>query len=170
MVALLAKITREADPLRNPYRNAEQVKLLRAQESLLTDPVQLFDLRKRLAWQLLEAGNPEEALKECDEIKRRMDDDHVLLDDKLEPEWLTFKALCWLRMGEQENCLINHNADSCLFPIRESGVHQLPRGSRGAVAVLTELLQKYPGDLRARWLLNIAYMTLGEYPDQVPSP
>ena len=25
-----------------------------------------------------------------------------------------------------------------------------------------------PGDLRVRWLLNIAYMTLGEYPDKVP--
>ena len=58
-------------------------------------------------------------------------------------------------MGEQENCLINHNADSCLFPIQAGGVYKLPHGPRGAVGVLTELLEKFPGDLRARWLLNI---------------
>src|SRR4029453_3138065 len=30
-------------------------------------------------------------------------------------------------------------------------------------------LDKMPGDLRVRWLLNLAYMSLGEYPDKVPS-
>ena len=30
------------------------------------------------------------------------------------------------------------------------------------------MLEQNPDDLTARWLLNIAYMTLGEYPDQVP--
>ncbi len=29
-------------------------------------------------------------------------------------------------------------------------------------------LDEWPGDLRVRWLLNIAAMTLGEYPEKVP--
>ena len=33
---------------------------------------------------------------------------------------------------------------------------------------MTEQLEKYPKDLKRAWLLNIAYMTLGEYPDKVP--
>lgn len=36
------------------------------------------------------------------------------------------------------------------------------------MAELTALLTDRPNDLTARWLLNIAYLTLGEYPDKVP--
>jgi hypothetical protein len=75
-----------------------------------------------------------------------------------------------LRLGEQENCLGNHNAESCLFPLTPAAFHQLPRGSRGAITLLTEQLEEFPQDLSARWLLNLAYMTLGEYPNQVPIP
>jgi len=168
MVALLQRITREADPLRNQFRNAEQVMLLRSVAARTTATQQLFSIRMQLAWQLLSAGKPEEALAEYEVVKQMMQTNNVPPADQREPDWLEFKAMCWLRMGEQENCLNDHNADSCLFPIRNGGVHKLQRGSRGAVTVLKELLTKYPGELRARWLLNIAYMTLGEYPDKVP--
>jgi hypothetical protein len=43
------------------------------------------------------------------------------------------------------------------------------RGSRGAVETLTQLLQESPRDFRARWLLNLAGMTLGEHPAKVPA-
>jgi hypothetical protein len=168
MVALLAKITHEADPLRNPFRNAEQASLLRDLLAKATDPREILQIRIRLAWQLLNSGEPEGALKQYEFVKQRMLDDKVPIEEQREPEWLTFQALCYLRIGELENCVGNHNSQSCMFPIQGSGVHALERGSRGAVGLLTELLAKYPGDLRARWLLNIAYMTLGEYPAQVP--
>jgi hypothetical protein len=32
----------------------------------------------------------------------------------------------------------------------------------------TQYLDDWPGDLRVRWLLNIAEMTLDDYPDRVP--
>jgi glyoxylase-like metal-dependent hydrolase (beta-lactamase superfamily II) len=41
-------------------------------------------------------------------------------------------------------------------------------GLREAVAQLTHLLESQPDDLRLRWLLNLAFMTLGEYPLRVP--
>ena len=31
------------------------------------------------------------------------------------------------------------------------------------------MLRDNPGALAARWLLNLAYMTIGEYPDKVPA-
>ncbi len=169
MAARLAKITREADPLRNPFRNGEQASVLREMLAKAADPQQVLQLRMRLAWQLLDSGEPEGALKQYELVKQRMLDDKVPLEDQREPEWLTFQALCYLRMGELENCVGNHNSQSCMFPIQGGGVHTLQHGSRSAAAVLTELLGKYPGDLRARWLLNIAYMTLGEYPGNVPA-
>ena len=168
MAALLEKITREADPLRNPFRNREQAAILSALKAQTTDPAKLVQIRIRLAVQLLDSGDANGALKEYDAIQQYMEDNNVPHKERREVEWMTFKAVCYMRMGENENCLSNHNADSCIFPIRSRGVHRLERGSRGAVAVLTELLGKYPGCLRARWLLNIAYMTLGEYPGKVP--
>ena len=39
---------------------------------------------------------------------------------------------------------------------------------REAVGQLTQYLETVPDDLRIRWLLNLAIMTLGEYPAQVP--
>jgi hypothetical protein len=169
MAARLAKITRDADPLRNPFRNAEQAVALRDLLSKAADPQLNLQLRMRLAWQLLDSGEPEGALKQYELIEQRMIETQVPLEERREPEWLTFQALCYLRMGELENCVGNHNSESCMFPIRGGGVHTLQHGSRGAVALLTELLGKYPSDLRARWLLNIAYMTLGEYPEKVPA-
>lgn len=78
------------------------------------------------------------------------------------------RGIAWLRLGEQENCLNNHNADSCVLPIQGGGVHKQTRGSRNAIQVLQDLLDTQPS-LYAACLLNIAYMMLGEYPDQVPA-
>ena len=167
MAALLQQIINDADPMRNPFRSTEQVALLREKIAHTTDFGQLLDLKMQLILQVLQTGLADEALKENEEIIRQLRQ-YAPQDDRLLPQLLTTSALCYLRMGEQENCLINHNADSCLFPVQGGGVHQLQRGSRGAITVLTELLTRYPGDLQARWLLNIAYMTLGEYPAKVP--
>jgi hypothetical protein len=61
-----------------------------------------------------------------------------------------------------------HGQKSCIFPIRGSGVHQLPRGAQGAVREFSALLEKNADDDQARWLLNVAYMQLGRYPQDVP--
>jgi hypothetical protein len=73
-----------------------------------------------------------------------------------------------LRRGETENCLDCRGPSSCIFPIAAQAVHQQPSGSRAAIAQFTAYLRQRPEDLGVRWLLNVAYMTLGEYPDRVP--
>ena len=80
-------------------------------------------------------------------------------------EWI---ATCHLRLAEQTNCLGNHNADSCLMPIEGGGVHIVPEHSRNAVQAYTRLLNAVNDSLEYKWLLNLAYMTLGEYPHNVP--
>lgn len=77
-------------------------------------------------------------------------------------------ALAYLRMGERENCINNHTAESCLLPIRGTGIHKDQSGSQTAIKLFTNILDRNPDDLSARWLLNIAYMTVGEYPAAVP--
>jgi predicted amidohydrolase YtcJ len=74
-----------------------------------------------------------------------------------------------LRRGETENCLDCRGPSSCIFPIARAAVHQLPSGSRAAIQHFRAYLKERPEDLGVRWLLNVAYMTLGEYPDKVPA-
>lgn len=78
-------------------------------------------------------------------------------------------ALAYLRLGEQENCIHHHDASaSCIVPIKPNGFHHSPEGSSKAIILFEELLESNSHDLNSRWLLNIAYMTLGKYPQDVP--
>ncbi len=168
MAERLRKQIEEAG-LKNPNANLQRVEVARAQLLLTNSLAKTFGLRLDLAVNLLNGGKSEAALKEFENVRQ-----FLMANGKLSArnasELRTFIALASLRLGEQENCLSNHTIDSCLFPIRDGGVHKLERGSRGAVRELTAQLTDLPDDLTARWLLNIAYMTLGEYPDKVPEP
>src|SRR5690606_33707555 len=77
-------------------------------------------------------------------------------------------AVAYLRDGEDRNCVHCINGERCLFPVRGLGIHEQTDPSRQAAQYLEKALELDPEDLGARWLLNIAYMTLGEYPDKVP--
>jgi len=169
MIAEVAQIYRNSDPTRNPFRSADSIKLMRAAEAGSSDPSARLSLKMQIAQHLLKAGLIEESLKELDEIDAFVRQNGWTPEPVLQATLLTQRAMCHLRTGETVNCQLNHNQDSCLFPLQGGGIHQLKAGSTAAKAVLLELLGKFPGDLRARWLLNIACMTLGEYPDQVPA-
>lgn len=169
MAERLEEITRQADPMQNLFlRSAEKAVILRGQLEKATDVQERVRLKVLLAQQLLQAGDSRGALQENESVERMMAENH-LPTEALLPELMMARALCHLRIGEQENCLATPQSDSCLFPIRGNGVYQLTGGARAAVEVLTDLLQRFPGDLRARWLLNLSYMTLGEYPEKVPA-
>ena len=77
-------------------------------------------------------------------------------------------AIAYMRKGEQENCLANHNDESCIIPISKKAQHKLREGSEKTIEVLTELLKQNPADKETQYLLNIAHMTLGSYPNKVP--
>ncbi len=74
-----------------------------------------------------------------------------------------------LRRGELENCLECVGPSSCILPIEPDAIHKNQAGSREAIEHFSTYLKEWPGDLRIRWLLNLAYMTLGEYPHKVPA-
>ena len=85
-------------------------------------------------------------------------------------------ATAYLRFGENQNCVAHHSVASCLLPIRDAGVHVEPEGSQKALVELRRLLPLLGGAddeehgerfKAVRWLINVACMTLGEYPDAV---
>lgn len=77
-------------------------------------------------------------------------------------------AMAYLRLGERTNCFHNHTPESCIYPISLAGSHKDKTGSQKAIELYKQLLNKDPNDFESKWLLNVAYMTIGGYPDQVP--
>ncbi len=150
----------------NPNARLQRAAATRAKILQGVGPRERLELQLQLAVDLLQGGRPEEALKEFASLRAMLGNG---ISQKNGIELHKQAALCYLRIGEQRNCLLNHNADSCLAPISPRGVHKDPAGSAGAIRELTEWLKFEPESLAARWMLNIAHMTLGTWPDQVPA-
>ena len=81
---------------------------------------------------------------------------------------MAYLGIVAFRRGEVDNCIHCVGPSSCIFPIAREAVHTRPAGSRQAIEHLIAYLKLRPDDLRVSWMLNIAYMTLGEYPEKVP--
>ncbi|NUN13779.1 MAG: CRTAC1 family protein [Myxococcales bacterium] len=92
---------------------------------------------------------------------------------------LFYLGVSHLRRGEVENCCQRADSNSCIVPIVGTGIHSKPEGSQAAFRYLKQLMDETSGTTHkgtwisyyesARWLLHIAAMTLGEYPDKVPA-
>lgn len=169
MAALLQKFDREVDPLSAAFLSDRVVDRLQGMIQKATNAVEQVNLRVVLAWQQMQAGRPDHALNTYVELDRQMALQQVGLGPEGRVEVRFRRAVAFLRMGEQENCIGRHMEESCLFPLSPAARHVLPRGSRGAIALFEEQLRENPQDLASRWLLNIAYMTLGEHPQKVPA-
>ena len=121
---------------------------------------QLKVVLPELANEALRAGDPREALRALKLLEP--------LAAGNEQAFYELRAMAYLRLGEQENCQAMHGQRMCIFPMEGKGAHALPEGAEGAVRDLTWLLDHHPDDALSRWLLNVAYMQLGRYPNAVP--
>ena len=165
MAELLENISGELTADTAIYRNDEYVALLEASRPRFG--AAMIEHANTLAVQLLRSGRTEEAIAQIDRVTEMLESAGSA-SEKNRLTLLRLRGLAYLRLGEQENCVTRHTIESCLLPIRGDGVHQIERGSRAAIEIYTELLEAEPENLSFRWLLNLAYQTLGEYPDEVP--
>lgn len=167
MIDRLGRIDRQMDVSQNTYESARRALMYEAMAAAEVNPEVKLDWMREHAIELLNAGESLRAGERFDEIEREESRLGISISEDLRATQV-LKAMSWLRLGEQENCITNHTIESCLLPIQGRGVHQLRRGSTEARNLLTQILEKDPERLDARWLLNIASMTLGEYPQGVP--
>ncbi|MFQ5789054.1 MAG: FG-GAP-like repeat-containing protein [Acidobacteriota bacterium] len=152
-----------------------RARLLRSELAAL-DPaapdVLKLELHIKLGDAELNLGRVQEAIENLSAAYRLLPN----VEDKLNPglaNWVTCRlGIAYLRLGQAQNYNLRYSPDSYLLPIRDGGIHTFQEGSRKAIKYFTEVLQKTPEDspahLSTRWLINIAYMTLGAYPDRVP--
>jgi hypothetical protein len=157
------------DAIFRPNR-PELVSVYRQRLKTATNANDIFQLTVKLGHELLWDGQTEEALGRYEFAYDMATRSTLAPKSKalLLGKALDSIVLCHIRMGEQQNCIAHHSADSCIFPVSGSGVHTVTEPSRTAITILTEILSGDPQDMRSRWLLNLAYMTLGEYPAKVP--
>jgi hypothetical protein len=168
MAALLVKIYQEQDWRTDPNKDGERAEHYKQMLEAESDLGNELKIRQVLAEFQLRAGDSAGAIEQLERIRNLSAERGVVLSPSLEKEVRDSLAIAYLRLGEQENCLENHGQDSCLLPLQGSGIHKIQRGAKGALRELTAALESNPGDLKSQWLLNIAYMQLGQYPDLVP--
>ena len=168
MEARLRKIYAETDWKADPNKPTERVKYYRALLEKNLTPAQQITVRMEIGKELLRSGDSAASVDELEQLGKFCRDNNIHLPPEIEKDFHESLAIAYLRLGEQENCNDMHGQRSCIFPIKGSGVHMRPRGAEGAVREFTILLTTDTKNDIARWLLNIAYMQLGQYPAQVP--
>lgn len=166
MVATLAAIAKD-DPQRNPF--------LRRPSSRDTDR-RLADLPATAS--ALERGDAHLAaaldefyfgtLARALELFNRAEPFYREADAGRRTRLEFHRGLALLRQGERRNCVASHRAESCILPIRPGGVHHEKQFSRAAAQSFRRVLAAVPPNsyerVATRWLLNVAHMTLGDYP------
>ena len=163
MAKRLAEIEQNLNPATNTYINAARVEYLQ----MLEQPPDIEGRLRAsayLARERLRAGQSTAAIAAFAALKPQL----AQVGVHLTPDIRVLLGLAHLRLGEEENCLAGDATASCLLPISADGIHAFERGSRSALEEFTAYLNENPDDLSVRWLLNIAYMTLGKYPAEVP--
>jgi hypothetical protein len=77
-------------------------------------------------------------------------------------------GVAYLHKSEMENGVYRDPGDRCIFPPRPGRKYDNVADSAKAVDHFSKYLGRKPEDLQTKWLLNLAYMTMGKYPAGVP--
>jgi tetratricopeptide (TPR) repeat protein len=77
-------------------------------------------------------------------------------------------GIAYLHKSEMENGVYRTPGERCLLPMRPGNAYAKTGDSEKAVEYFLKYLEQKPSELEVRWLLNVAYMTLGTYPGKVP--
>jgi hypothetical protein len=78
-------------------------------------------------------------------------------------------GVIYLHKSEMENDVYRVPGKKCIFPMRPGDAYMRTDDSQKAVEYFLKYLERKPEEIEVKWLLNLAYMTLGGYPGQVPA-
>ncbi len=120
------------------------------------------------AVELLRAGKTDKAIEVFENFHSFYLGKEMQTKDQAMTEFKAQLAISYLRKAEQENCILNHTNESCIIPISKKAQHINEEGSTKAIEYLEQLLKLDPNNYEYQYLLNIAHMTIGGYPDKMP--
>jgi hypothetical protein len=155
-----------SNPLANPFMNQARADFVRAGMRRQRGRA-VFQSRRALAHELLLAGKTRDAIAELESLAEAL----RITPESRNPNHRWFfdlLGIAYLRLGEQENCAFNPSASACILPLDGAARHVREEGARKAIEVYEQMLTVEPNDPGTRYLLNLAYLALGEYPRRVP--
>ena len=151
-------LMKEADALVDPSNKASP---LNAKSTRPVDVMEVYMTRGQLhAYQ----GEMAQAVAEW-EIAYRIASSDVPRAMPLLEEVL---GVGYLHKSEMDNDIYRNPGERCIFPMPPDLHYAQTASSTKAIQYFTKYLERKPGDIEVKWLLNLAYMTLGKYPSGVP--
>jgi hypothetical protein len=148
--------------------NTERAALIKQRLDVEQDANKRVNLTFEYALELIKCGQTQLAIETIDNVTKFLTDNKVPIEGQTRRDLYAIIGIAYMRHGEIENCIQAHNHESCFIPIQNKGIHQLTYGSRKAIETFEQCLSEFPEDLETKYLLNICYQTLGEYPHKVP--
>lgn len=146
----------------------KQLELISASDT----PAEVFDWHYKLGVAELRLGREQEAINALTKAAGLLVRFHGVEKVQRHFDVIFRLGVAYMRLGETQNCCLANNPDSCLLPIQGGGIHSNTEGSTKALRCFEEVIEFTEPDsaahLQTRWLINLAYMTLGKYPDNVP--
>ncbi|MDA9125691.1 CRTAC1 family protein [Flavobacteriaceae bacterium] len=166
MVDTLKTLYLEGNPVNYYHWNEKLAALYLAQISKV-EPEKKIIIWFKYCQQLLKAGEIQTCINEIENliIRQKLTYQDLITKDLL--PIIDLLAISYLRLGEVNNCQNNHNSYSCILPLKDQAFHIDVNGSKKAIEIYTQIYEKFPND-NYKWLLNLAHMTIGEHPNNVP--
>ena len=121
------------------------------------------NILRQLAFHRLRLGDVDESIRLLNEALELSDSesfDRVGIMEDL--------AVAYMKQGELRNCVNPKGRLVCALPLDPAHSHEDKSSAAKALGMLRALLDHDPESVRYRWLLNVAHMALGSYPDGVP--
>jgi len=166
MVDTLKTLYLEGNPINYYHWNEKLAALYLAQISKV-EPEKKIITWFKYCQQLLKAGEIKTCINEIENLITRQQLTYQDLITKDLLPIIDLLAISYLRLGEVNNCQNNHNSYSCILPLKDQAFHIDVNGSKKAMEIYTQIYEKFPND-NYKWLLNLAHMTIGEHPNNVP--
>ncbi len=148
--------------------NAERAKLYKKKLDALKPGKEMDVMLYDYADELLRAGNIDLAISIFEDFLKYFLENTILNKEEAIAEVKRKLAIAYMRKAELENCVLNHNNESCIIPLSAKAQYLKTENVTKAVKYMEDFLETYPMDYEVHYLLNIAHMTLGTYPDMVP--
>lgn len=164
MLDILAETRKKMNHHDNGFCSEARVAHCDSILSTMKEPWEQLNLKFLKAGMLLEYGDEVQAVAIYEELLSQS----TTVQSESRKQLLVSMGTAYIRLAERNNCIAGHNADACIMPIQGGGIHQDKAAGRKAIEIFEAVLADDPSDLDALWLLNISYMTLGEYPQSVP--
>ena len=148
----------------DPYFGTRQLDYLleQAESPMFDTDTWRVNILSQLAFHRLRLGDVDEAIRLLTEALELSDPDGFdrigIMEDL---------AVAYMKQGELRNCVSPEGRLVCALPLDPAHSHKDKSSATLAIETLEALLALNPESVRYRWLLNVAHMALGIYPDGV---